>query len=486
MERTFDAIATFLFKYPPRLFGRGELGLAPAFPLPVVVALSVLLLLLLALTLRGIRTSRSARDRGVIGALRGAVFLILGLCLLRPVLLLSSAVPQRNVLGILLDDSRSMRLADADKVSRLDLVRRAFGDSSGSLTRRLSERFILRFFRFSADAGPLAGAEGLSGSGTRTDLATALETAREELAGVPLAGLVLVTDGADNAGQDLTAPLLGLGAHRVPVYTVGVGTERFAKDLAIERVALPGSVLGGAGVLAEVVLRVRGLDGQSVTVVAEDDGRVVAERAFPLPKGGDVARVRLRLPPMTEGAHPITFKVRPVEGEIVTENNESRTILQVRPGPERVLYLEGEPRQEFALLRRAVAGDSALQVVGLLRSAKEKYLRLGVRDSLELVAGFPTRREDLFRYRALVLGSIEASFFTGDQLRMLADFVGRRGGGLIVQGGRGALAEGGFAGTPLEEVLPGSLGGVSPAAAGDPATELAVRATPAGRQHPIL
>ncbi len=37
-----------------------------------------------------------------------------------------------------------------------------------------------------------------------------------------------------------------------------------------------------------------------------------------------------------------------------------------------------------AFLRRAVAGDSAVQVVGLMRSAEQKFLRLGVRDSLEL------------------------------------------------------------------------------------------------------
>ena len=124
------------------------------------------------------------------------------------------------------------------------------------------------------------------------------------------------------------------------------------------------------------------------------------------------------------------------QGEIVTENNEFRSVLRVRSGPERILYLEGEPRPEFAFLRRAVAGDSALSLVAMLRSAKGKFLRLGVRDSMELVGGFPTRREDLFRYRALVLGSIEASFFTGDQLRMLADFVSRRGGGLVALGGR--------------------------------------------------
>ncbi|MEP7106278.1 MAG: hypothetical protein ABI838_10575, partial [Chloroflexota bacterium] len=107
-------------------------------------------------------------------------------------------------------------------------------------------------------------------------------------------------------------------------------------------------------------------------------------------------------------------------------------------------------------------------------------------DSVELAGGFPTRREDLFRYRGLILGSMPASFFTGDQLRMLADFVSRRGGGLIVLGGRGALAEGGFAGTPLADVLPVGLDAVTPVAASAPTTELTIRVTPPGLVHPAL
>ncbi|HEU5218119.1 MAG TPA: hypothetical protein VFU23_05635, partial [Gemmatimonadales bacterium] len=157
MERTLDAILTFLLKYPPRLYQRGHLSLAPSFPPALIAATFALALVFLILMLRRVRTPSPVKDRMVLGMLRVAVFALLGGCLLRPVLLLSSAVPQRNVLGILLDDSRSMRLADLDGGSRLDAVRRVFGDSAGAITARLGSRFVLRFFRFAADAGPLSG-----------------------------------------------------------------------------------------------------------------------------------------------------------------------------------------------------------------------------------------------------------------------------------------------------------------------------------------
>ena len=72
----------------------------------------------------------------------------------------------------------------------------------------------------------------------------------------------------------------------------------------------------------------------------------------------------------------------------------------------------------------------------------------------ELLGGFPKTREELFAYRAIILGSVEAASFTPEQLRMLADFVSKRGGGLLMLGGRRSFAEGGWGGTPVGEVLP--------------------------------
>src|SRR5204863_4437876 len=102
---------------------------------------------------------------------------------------------------------------------RLAAMQRVFADTS-DLMRRLSKKFALRVFRFAADAAPSSGAATLTGAGARTDLASALDVTREDLAGMPLAGMIVVTDGADNGGGDLGSSLLALRARRVPVYTV--------------------------------------------------------------------------------------------------------------------------------------------------------------------------------------------------------------------------------------------------------------------------
>ena len=479
----FESITTLLFKYPPRVFARGDLVMAPVVPVMVVAAAAAVVLLIVIVAYARVRTLRPA-DRAIFATLRAtAVLLVIG-CLLRPGLVIASAVPQRNVLAVIMDDSRSMRIRDVNDGTRTAAVQRTFADTA-PLPKQLAEKFAIRRFRFAADASPIAGAAALTSKGTRSDLAQALNDVREDLNGMPLAGVVIVSDGADNGSGALDDALLALRARRVPVFTVGVGTERFERDVAIERVQAPRRTLAGASSVVEADVRIRGAGRDPVPITVEADGRVVATEAARVGEKGDLTTVRFRIPPLDPGVHRIAVRAKALPTEIVTENNEWQTSIEVRAGPDRILYLEGEPRPEFAFLRRAVANDSAVQVVGLMRSAERKFLRLGVRDSLDLLGGFPASREELFGYRAIILGSIEASFFTTDQLRMLADFVSVRGGGLMVLGGRASLSEGGYAGTPLADVLPLTISAGSINVDGA-ATPVMVRPTRAGEVHAAL
>src|SRR5678810_1064647 len=164
---------------------------------------------------------------------------------------------------------------------------------------------------------------------------------------------------------------------------------------------------------------------------------------------------------------------------MVAQNHTQQAIVNVSDRREKILYIEGEPRSEMRFMRYAVAEDKNLQIVTLQRLAKDQFRRFSVDDSLDLVAGFPKTRDELFAYKGIILGSVEASYFTGDQLRMIADFVSERGGGLLALGGRRAMGEGGYGGTPVAEVLPVDFA-VGPDTKGDFFKELKVDVTVPG------
>jgi uncharacterized membrane protein len=477
-----EALFEFLFKYRPVVFEKGRLAFAAGPATYVVIAIALIVAIPAIIVYARLRIRGGPRDRSVLLALRLAALAIVVLALLHPVLVVSEAVPQRNVVGVLVDDSRSMRIADLNGSTRADAARRLLGGRDSSLYAALAQKFVVRLFRFSGNGERVAQLADLSYDGARTQLGPALEAARQELTGVPLSGLVLVSDGADNSRGSLTDAVMSLGARHVPVFTVGVGRERFTKDIEVSRVEAPRSVLEGASLVVDVMVAQRGFTGNKVQLIVEDGGRIVSTQSVTLTGDGEAVPIRVRVPTAEAGARVLTFRIPAQPGEMVAQNNAQQAIVNVSAAREKILYIEGEPRSEMAFMRRAVHDDKNLQIVTLQRLAKDQFRRFSVDDSLDLVAGFPKTRDELFGYKGIILGSMEASFFTGDQLRMLADFVSERGGGLLALGGRRALGEGGFAGTPVAEVLPVDLGG-GPNDKGQYFNELKVDVTVPGSIH---
>ena len=154
------------------------------------------------------------------------------------------------------------------------------------------------------------------------------------------------------------------------------------------------------------------------------------------------------------GAKSLRFSLNLLAGEENPANNTLTRLVNVEDGKRRILYFEGEPRWEYKFIRRAETDDHVVQLVSMLRTTENKIYRQGIDDPKELAAGFPTTAEELFAYQAVIIGSVEADYFTPAQRDLLTQFVDRRGGGLLLLGGRSALADGGWAASGLADLLP--------------------------------
>jgi len=479
----FETLFQFLFEYRPHVFRQGDFRFAPPVGAPLAAVVVVVALALAFLSYRLLRSRVQWRERLVLGVLRIAALAIILFCIFRPVLVVKAAVAQQNVVGILIDDSRSMQLpaSNTQSGSRADLVRNTFAKPDSAVMKALSDRFLIRTFRFSSSTARVSAPGDLTFGGTQTRLASAIESARQELAGLPVSGLVLISDGADTTDATVADALLASKAEALPVFTVGVGQETLSHDIQVGRVSTPRTALKGTSLLVDAVLTQTGYAGQTVTLDVEDGGHIVGSQPVRLPADGDPVSVRVRFTATEAGPRVFRLKVVPQPGEVVTQNNQRDVQIDIRDRRERILYFEGEPRFEMKFARQAIKDDKNLQLVTLQRTAENKYFRFDIDDAgVELAGGFPKTREELFQYRGLVLGSVEASAFTADQLKMISEFVDVRGGGLLVLGGHRAFAEGGWAGTAVADVMPVVLG-----RAGAVFAPLKVRPTRAGEAHAV-
>jgi uncharacterized membrane protein len=450
-----DQLVQFLSGHERAVFTNGRFGLgAPAHPALLLAAALLFLAFAYFVYIRP-RARLGGPSRAALVALRSALFLLLAFLLLRPVVVVPSVIPHSSTVALLADDSRSMRTADGPGgQSRLEALRDALLSAEGTFLPRLREKFRADIYGFSGGLTRISGGDELTGEGASSDPGGALSEAARRSAGAPLSAIVLVSDGAANVTRDLSAELRNLRARGLPVYTVGVGSASRPADAELLRVELPRRVLAGSSVEAEVYVRASGYGATKVRIAASEDGRAVKTEEFSL-RGGETEVVRLELVPATPGTHHYRFEIQPLEGELSLENNRREALVEVFEGPLRVLYVEGEPRWEHGKLRDAFGrGERQVELISLLRTGENKLYRQGVSDERELAAGFPATEEELFAYDGLMLGSVEASFFTAEQLRNVEAFVARRGAGLLAAGGRFAFGGGGYAGTPVADLLP--------------------------------
>jgi uncharacterized membrane protein len=417
-------------------------------------------------------------------ALRAATLLLIVACLFRPQQAAPPAAARDSVVAILVDVSRSMRVADEDGVSRIERARTLVEE----LQPLLEAEFGTEILTF-GETLVAAGSAPLVATARRSDLGGAIAAAVERYRGQSLAGIVLISDGGDTESRD-RAPLDELP---VPVFAVGVGSPVVVRDREVINLTAGEPLLADSSIELSVSVVSHGFGTEPLDLRVLANGRPIeVRRVTPAAEGAPIHEVFTVSP---EPGAPTVYSVDvPVAaGELVAENN-TRSILVAPPGrTRRVLLVEGAPGYEHTFLKRALALDPGLEVDAVVRKGQNEenrdtfFVQAAASRAAKLAAGYPLRRADLFAYDAVIFGNIEGEFFTRDQLEMTAEFVAARGGGLMVLGAR-SFEQHGLVDTVLEEVLPVELtdrrGSLTPASS--PRTGIGeVALTAEGAAHPL-
>ena len=486
---TMNQLVRFLFGHEQAVFINGRFGFdvrPSAFVLVLVVLLAGAFIYFVYLRPR---TRLSKGKTALLMGLRAALLTLMVVLLLRPVVVVSSVIPRSSYVAMLIDDSVSMKLNDVPgSATRLETVKQSLlnnSSSADSFLNRLEGKFKTNLYGFSGALTRLRDANDLYGEGRTSDLAGALDETIKRSSGTPLSAVVLATDGASNVPGDLAAVLRELRARDIPVFTVGVGATTRPMDAELTRVNMPRRVLVGSRLNIETIVGLSGYGETKVLLSVREDGRAIKTEEFNL-RGNDTQAVNLEITPSTPGIHRYTVEVTPIDGELTVENNKQESLVEVIEGPLRILHVEGEPRWELGKIRESIQPtEKNVVLVSLQRTGENKFYRQGIANQAELATGFPNTEEELFSYHALVVGSVEAGFFSAEQLRSIEAFVSRRGGGLLAIGGRLAFDGGKFKGTTLDDLLPVSLTGLPVDDANSFAPVYRPVLTAAGQTHPI-
>jgi uncharacterized membrane protein len=450
----------FLFTHPSWAYRTGTFAFASAWPLWLLIAL---ILVGVAVIVASLWTRRSLGMRLLlpVAALQIVFMATLVVLLWRPVLNVERVRDRENVLAVAIDASASMAQADElegdSQRSRLQTAVEAF---RGDALEPLSQAFELRVFSFADRVTALPAIEEVPAPGSQTRIGDAITHIVQQAASLPLAAVVLISDGAENAETLTEERLAEIASFGIPVHTVGVGPEVTRNDLELERVEVPRIAPQAATITANLGIRHQGVASTRVRVYDRDT--LIATREIDLDENARLTQFSLDLPSGNPSTRELRFVLDQAPGERNLINNERTRIVEVPAERRSILYVEGEPRWEFKFLRRAATSDRALRLASVVRTTPNKFYRQGVASPEELRDGFPNTAEKLFGYEAVVIGSYEASNLSAEQHRLLTEFIDRRGGSVLMLAGRYGLSAGGWQNTALAQTLPVRLPSSSP------------------------
>jgi uncharacterized membrane protein len=449
-----------LFRYPGTVFGKGQFVLLGAWPAWVLGVLIVLCAGGLAVLIHRRLGDAAPRLRGwrawVLWAMQSALVALLLLLLWQPALRVAELSSRQNIIAVVVDDSRSMAIADSDGKTREAAAAAAL---EGGVLAGLQRWFQTRLYRLGGGVTATEGLRGLAPEEASTHIGDGLKQLVAETADLPVGAVVLLSDGSENTlgmgGSTIgTDALQALRNRRLPVHTVGFGREELERDVEMEDVSVAAGAVANARLTATLSFTQRGFAGQKAMLTVRDGDKMLAEREVTLAASGVIQTEALFFSAGAAGAKSLRFAVEPLPGEENAANNALTRPMLVSDARRRILYIEGEPRWEYKFIRRAEEDDPTVQLVSMLRTSENKIYRQGISDPGELAEGFPVRAEDLFSYSGIIIGSVDADYFTPLQQELLREFVDRRGGGILFLGGRASLSDGGWGASSLSELLP--------------------------------
>jgi hypothetical protein len=422
---------------------------------------SAIAIVLLVLTLAGLPKRRITMSRRrVLVGLRLAVIALAMFAVMRPALVHSIARQQSATLVLLLDRSRSMMVGDGlGGKSRWKLLQSAVEDALPTLDR-MRDDLEISVYAFDSELHPIDFSQGkldLEGSaeGTQTAIGAALEDVLRRESGKRLAGVVLASDGAQRAYAPRDIPPQGparrLADLGYPLYTLPFGQGRGlaqTRDLALSDLSVNQTVYVKNELTVHASARADGFGGRGLPVqllfeTSPSKMEPVGGEEIKAPQNGQAVPIELSMIPQTPGEYKLTLRVEPQPGELVTTNNELSTFVTVLKGGVNVLYLEGALRADQKFLRRSLDASPDIKV---------DYQRLvgpdGQHHSIDLKERLKPGKYDVY-----MLGDVDASMFTSDELAALASAV-KAGAGLIMLGGFHTFGPGGYQDTPLAGLLP--------------------------------
>jgi len=275
--------------------------------------------------------------------------------------------------------------------------------------------------------------------GTETRLGEALRSVLHEQQDGPVAGVIVLTDGAQNAGAEVDPALETAKEAKIPIYTIGMGSAESIKNVRVSDFVAPPRAFPSDGFTVTGFVQSSGLSGRSATIellsrrVGESEQNATLIDSQRVLLGGDdeVKPVKFEISANEPGRYTYLLRIRDLNEDRIAADNQQQVDVEIVPRRTHVLLLASGPTREYQFLRNQLRRDKDMVVDVLLQSAHGAISQ----DANQVLDNFPDSKDALFDYDCIVAFDVDWSRLDSVQIGLLEEWVADQAGGLILVAG---------------------------------------------------
>ena len=280
--------------------------------------------------------------------------------------------------------------------------------------------------------------EELAPKGTSTRLGAALQHVVNQERGGPIAGIVVFTDGRNNAGSAPARAIAAAANAGIPIFPIGIGSIEAPRNVQVADIQAPTRVFPGDKFQIKGLIRAFGLEGKTIRVdllsVDEQETEaelLEAETSVRLAADGQAAPVEFEVERQEQGKRRYLVRIAPVEGDLDTRDDQRGATVEIVDRKTQVLLVAGGPTREFRFLRNQLYRDRDVVLHVWLQTAREG----ADQESDEMLLEFPQTREALFSYDCIIAFDPDWRDLDPNQAALIERWVAEKAGGMLLVAG---------------------------------------------------
>ena len=271
-----------------------------------------------------------------------------------------------------------------------------------------------------------------------TRLGDSLDKLLVEAKSPTLSGVIVISDGAVNAGRDLAAARNRAETNGVRLVSVGVGSTEPPQNLEVSRLIAPTDVQKGDAFELTAMLRGQGIAGRSVQIDLLQKGPndpepiVVLSETETISENDAPTDVVFNLKPSDGGEYQFTVKATLSSGsETRDEDNQLTRAVNIFDRPLRVLIIAGGPMRDYRFAKTALYRHPSTQTDVWLQTGA-----VGIsQESDRLIFRFPEDKESLYAYDVILAFDPDWTALSEDNRELMTEWIANEGGGLFIIAG---------------------------------------------------